>query len=278
MVALAPQLTQRVFRWTVWKTVYAIKGLPFQYEDDGQLYTIWTYDTPEVHLCQIWKGTVPDSVTGAYSQEQNDADKADFEANYKSLGNLALGQIDTDGATIIRMKAAKRGWTYGEIPIEFATARLQSDTNNFYAKLPDGTDRSGITCKIYNGSDAEITTAGLANINLNTAVKTILDFEPAYDYEVIGGSLRTINDITADIRMYIIGVPDIPAIYGGSKEMAGGLNLNYMVPASAYTVDGRVSKTLRYDATYHTSKLRLVFKYPAGTYEQIQLSIELYRP
>jgi len=59
-VALSSNLTQRQYPWLSWKAVYAVKGSLFQYEDDGLLYTIWTYDGPEIHTCQIWKGTVPD--------------------------------------------------------------------------------------------------------------------------------------------------------------------------------------------------------------------------
>jgi hypothetical protein len=276
MVSIASNLTQRNYRWSQWKAVYAIKGLPFQYEDDGDTYTIWTYDHPDVHITQIWKGTIP-LETGGYTQEQNDLDRTDFEATYKSLGNAALEQIDTDGAQIVRQKAAKRGWTFAAIPVEFCTSRLQSD-ETFYSKTSDGVNRAGISLKIYNADNVEITTQGLLNANLNTAVKTVIDFEPTYDIEIIGGVLRTISEISADIRLWIIVVPDVPAMFGGSREIGGGVNLNYLVPSNTVAVDGRVSKTLKYDAVFHTNKVRFIFKYPAGTAENMMLTIDLYRP
>lgn len=276
-IALAPQYTQRNYTWTAWKAMYATKGSLFQYDDNTILYTIWSYDGPDVHVCQIYKGILPYAVVDSgYSQATNDADKADFEANYKAAGNQPLYQSDTDGAQIVRNKAAKKGWTFATIPVEFATSRLQSDSS-FYSKLADGTDRTGLTYKIYNGSDNEITTPGLAGINYASAVKSVLDFEPAYDYEIIGGTLRTLNDITTDLRLWIIGVPDIPAGSGGSKEMAGGLNLNYLVPQNTFAVDGRVSKFLTYNASLHTNKLRVILKYPAGTMENIQVVFELFK-
>lgn len=192
-------------------------------------------------------------------------------------GNISvqgLGPIDADGAAIVRNKAATKGWTYTVIPIELETSRR---SNYLYSKLVDGTDRSGITLKTYNAQDEEVTTDGLANINWTTICKTVIDFEPTYDYEVIGGYIRTINDISADIRLWIVAVPDISAENGGSKEMVGGLNLNFMKPENVFNVDGRASKYLTYSATYHTNKLRFILKYPAGTNERITINIEHYR-
>lgn len=273
-VVIGPQYTQRLYRWSDWKAVYTIKGLTFQYDDDGTLYTIWTYDANEVHMCQIWKGTLPDSVIVSYSQVQNDADKTDFETNFKPSGNSSLGQIDTDGAQIVRQKAAKRGWSFWALPIEINTSTIGGSV---HAKDASGTDIPGISCKIYNVSDVEITVPGLLDINLGTCVKTVLDFEPAFDYEMIGGSLRINSNPSQDVRLWIVGAPDIPAIYGGSKEFASGVNLKFLAPDSSFEIDGRVSKYVMYNATTHTGKLRIILKHPAGLNLNLQVLIHAYR-
>jgi hypothetical protein len=95
-VALTPQYTERSCAWTAWKVVFAAKQSAHQYDDDGEIYKIWFYDGPEVHVCSIWKGVVPETVTPFYSQQQNDADKADFEANYKTTANTRITSV-TDG-------------------------------------------------------------------------------------------------------------------------------------------------------------------------------------
>lgn len=97
-VAVAPNVTYRVYRWTSWKAVVTVKGIirP-QYDDDGLQYTIWGYDGPEVHVCQIWKGDVPYSVLSAYTQAQNDTDRQDFETNYKASYNQSLEPRSADG-------------------------------------------------------------------------------------------------------------------------------------------------------------------------------------
>lgn len=96
-IVLAPNFTQRNYSWTGWKAVQFWKNLVTQFDDDGTIYTIYGYDGPEVHLCTIWKGAVPDGVVASYSQTQNDSDKSDFETNFKSLANSMIIPKATDG-------------------------------------------------------------------------------------------------------------------------------------------------------------------------------------
>lgn len=273
-VAIAAHYTQRNYTWTAWKAVYAVKGSLFQYEENTTVYTIWTYDGPEVHVCQIYKGEVPYSSVDVYTQAQNDADKADFLANYQSLGNQPLYQSDTDGAQIVRPKAAKKGWSFWACPVELTTSTIGG---SLYCKDAAGNDIPGLTCRIYNGADNEITTPGLLNANLGTCVKTVLDFEPAFDYEIVGGALRINSNPATDIRLWIIGAPDIPAIYGGSKEFASGINLKFVSSDGEFEVDGRVTKFIKYNAANHSGKLRILLKHPPGTEVNMQFVIHIYR-
>jgi hypothetical protein len=64
---------------------------------------------------------------------------------------------------------------------------------------------------------------------------------------------------------------------GGSKEFASGINLKFLAPDSSFEIDGRVTKFLTYDATYHTSKLRIILKHPAGNQSNMQVVIHMYR-
>lgn len=267
------QFTQRTYAWTAWKAVYLTKGSPFQYDDDGTNYTIWTYDGPEVHACQICKGPLPYS-TADYTQTQNDLDKTDFETNFKALGNMPLSQLDTDGAEIVRIKAAKRGWSFWAVPVEITTSTLGG---TLFCQTSDGTDVPWVNCKIYKADNSEITVAGLLNANLNACVKTVIDFEPTFDFEIIGGDLRINSNPSADIRLWIVGAPDIPAIYGGSKDFASGVNLKFLAPDASFEIDGRVTKALTYNATTHQGKMRLILKHPAGTQVNLQFVVHIYR-
>ena len=90
--------TQRFAYWSVWKQCQTTKNGQYQFDDDGYTYTIWFYDGPEVHICNIWKSAVPSGIIAAgYTQANNDADKADFETNYKNTGNGVILPRSVDG-------------------------------------------------------------------------------------------------------------------------------------------------------------------------------------
>jgi hypothetical protein len=191
-----------------------------------------------------------------------------------AVTGIEYNNKDTDGANIVRLKAAKKGWSFWAVPIEITTSTLNG---SLFCQDSTGTDIPGITCKIYDGSDTEITTAGDANANLLTCVKTVVDFEPAFDYEIIGGALRINSNPAQDVRLWIVGAPDIPAIYGGSKEFASGVNLKFLAPDSSFEVDGRVTKFLSYNPDTHQSKMRIILKHPAGLQVNLQTVIQVYR-
>jgi hypothetical protein len=89
--------------WTAFKASVASKLLLMQYDDDGVVYSIFAFDGPSIaYVTIIWKGTVPNNVIAAgYAQATNDADKSDFETNYKANANKPIGlQISRDGQTI----------------------------------------------------------------------------------------------------------------------------------------------------------------------------------
>lgn len=197
------------------------------------------------------------------------SDQTDFETNYKSNANKSLESLDADGVQVLRPKAAKAGWTYFMCPIEFTTAKLSS----VYCKKHDDTNRAITTYKIYDSNGAEIT----AVENEGNAVKTVVDVEPTYDYEVIGGQLQQHTKPTTPVRLWVVGVPDVPENSGGTKEMVGGVNLKFIDPTDKVHADGRVSKYMTYNATYHTNKLRLIFRHDAGVQHEVMMVLEMFK-
>lgn len=80
--------------WTAFKAALLSKKFILQYDENATIYTVYGYDGPEVNICTIWKGTLADSIiNGGYTQVQNDADKADFEANYKTTANARISSL-----------------------------------------------------------------------------------------------------------------------------------------------------------------------------------------
>lgn len=248
--------------WTQLKSLIGNNLLPYKYIDPGDgNYYLFAVDLPFQYECTI-------------AQDGGD-DQIDFETNYKNNAMTTINQMDIDGAMIVRLKAAKKGWTYASTPIEIITAKVGAD---LYSKLPDGiTDRNWTTVSTYDvQGNPVISDPGDGTANA-TITETIVDFEPPFDYEIIGGELRSSKNITDDVRLWIVAVPDVPAQFGGSKEMAGGINLKYLVPGNVYSVDGRVTKALTYDSKKHTGKIRLIFRHPAGVQEQLSIVFEIYK-
>lgn len=118
MINLSDSYTQRPCSWTDFKALQATKDFALQFQQGTDRYEVWGYDGPEAFTTQIWIGDVPaDAVAAGYSQEQNDADKADFEANFKAKGNgqIRTGKVVTQfERTDIDLKLAKSKCTVAD--------------------------------------------------------------------------------------------------------------------------------------------------------------------
>lgn len=203
-----------------------------------------------------------------------DIPQSETESYIKQINEFNYNNKDIDGALVVRSKAAKKGWSFWAVPIEFTTSTIGG---TLYCKNAAEVNIPGITCKIYDSDNDEITTPGLAGINLAACVKTVVDFEPQFDFEIIGGALRINSNPSQDIRLWIIGAPDIPAIYGGSKEFASGVNLKFLAPDASFDIDGRVTKYLIYDPVTHQGKMRMLLRHPAGLQINMQIVVHVYR-
>lgn len=160
-VAIAPQFTQRIYKWTAWKVIRTSKSLIHQHDDDGVIYTIYGYDGPEVHVCQIYKGTVPYQVVNdGYSQAQNDSDKSDFETNWMSSSNTSV---------ILPNKARVHDGSGNAITS--SNSRLSVDALSSVVPIP-GSSVVYMSAKLLNGSSDSMTVNG-SSVNVN------FDFTPA---------------------------------------------------------------------------------------------------
>lgn len=168
--------------------------------------------------------------------------------------NFFIPNKDFDGDQYVRIKNSSEGYTFQARSIEFETSMLGSIHNEKY----DGTDWGDATIKFYDVSDVELTIQGDIDTD---CVKTVVDWEPLYDFDLIGGSIHTLVPCSSEFRLYCVAVPDIPEGSGGSKVMINGINMNFQ---DMIEVDGRTSKHMVYDATNHTNKMRKIIKHDAG--------------
>jgi hypothetical protein len=207
------------------------------------------------------------------------ADNLDFDNNYKNLANKSVeAQTDSDGSLLSRSKITQTGWHYQLHGVEFTTSTL----NSGYSKKSDGADFGFMSMKFYkdvSGTETEITGDDLNQSFLNSnCIKTIVDWEPTHNYEMIGGFLKQISAPTESVRVWINGVPDISSQYGGNKEFVANVNLTFMGLEDGIRVDGRAPKMLTYSATYHTNKMRIALRHPAGYAHPLHMLFELFKP
>lgn len=244
--------------WTSFKNLCTAKKLNMQYDEIASGYDLFFYDDQHKVKCYLSK----------YPSDTTDLD--DFENNYKSNCNKRISNPkDTDGSSLQRTKITNTGWNYQLKGLEFTT----SDLDSTYSKDADDNDLGDISIKLYDSNGDEITT----ELDEPNCVKTVVDWEPSYDYELIGGMFKVKQLIVSDVRLWIIGVPDVPAQYGGNKLFASGVNLQFVGLEEGVRADGRASKLLLYDPVYHTNKLRLILKHSAGYQVSMHMLLELFK-
>lgn len=182
-----------------------------------------------------------------------------------------IPERDDDG-NIIQPKDQfnKPGWSYQSHGIEFETSVL----NSIYEKDDKDNAMGFATLKTYNDLAMTQESTDQADADLN-AVKTVINWEPTFDYELLKGEMFTDLMPVADLRVFTIGVPDIPPPLG-SKYFICGMNLKY-IKSQHILIDGERTKLLEYNAIYHTNKLRIVLNHNAGFKHKLHVLFSIFR-
>lgn len=245
--------------WTVFKNFVSSRSLSIQWIDLGTAYWLKAFDAQFDLECTLDK-------------EVQLTEVEDFESNFKPNGNQTLSEPkDSDGSPLQRIKITTSGWAFQLHGVEFTTSNLSS----IYSKKSDGSDIGFTTIKCYDEDNNLLTTQEDCD---TLAIKTIVDWEPTYDYEIVGGFFK-INAIPSeDVRLWVIGVPDVPIAYGGSKEFVSNINLKYIGLEEGIRADGRAPKYLEYSAVYHTNKMRLILTHPPGIKHNLHMILEIFKP
>lgn len=236
------------------------------------------YDIPSISLIN-WQNDSNVLVAIANS-EAAIGDGTSYETTVASAINRLKGvdatPKDSDGSPLSRTKVTQSGWHYRLHGVEFETSKLSSiceakaDNTNFgYSTIK--------FFKLVSGVETEITGDDLNQTYLDAnCVKTQLDWEPTHDYELIGGMLHQTEVPSSNVRLWIVGVPDVPAAYGGSKEFVTGINLKFFSDQGVI-LDGRAPKWLTYSATVHTNKMRFIIRHDAGVKHQLHICMEVFK-
>ena len=240
--------------WSVIKDAVDNKNFRIRYVDTGKVYLIKAVDE-HFELCCILHKTPTDTT-----------DRDDFVNNYKAKAENPVHPIDSDGSHLARVKITRTGWAYQLFGFEIETAK----TNGVYAKDEDGNSLNYFTHTMYD-TNGDVTTTE-AN-----AVKTVVDFEPPWDYELIGGRYKHNAQPQNDMYYFLCAVPDLTPAQGGSKFFVYNVELKYISTSGFMVADGRAPKLLQYNATYHTNKLRFIIRHSAGEQLKFLQLLELFK-
>jgi hypothetical protein len=233
-------------------------------------------DTPFYYLTFVDSGGLFECAV----LQDGGADVTELETYYLPYANKnADASADSDLVPMSRPKITTLGWTLQDHWFEFTLGTVGS----VYSKTAAGVDTGFVTMKFYKdvaGVETLITGADATDQTFLTAnaIRTDLDWEATHDVDIISGDLRFYEDIVDDVRFWCTVVPDIPAIYGGSKELiTGGRNLRMIDKKIGFLLEGRTVKHLIYSATYHTNKFKMTFRHAVGVDYTVGMAIGLYK-
>lgn len=187
----------------------------------------------------------------------------DFVANWKSKCNRKE-------ADRVRITTCQQGRKLSSRYISFKTA------------LPgslDNTDENGLDFGdvVYSMRDA----SNVVTTDPTLAVKTIIDFNPAFDYEVSGGAIYIPETLAGNDdeawEIHAIGAPDIPASYGGRIPFVANNRIHWLrggkldLDASLNPAD--ISGALN----AYARKIRFVLLHPVGAVSPFQINFKVFK-
>jgi len=248
--------------WATFKGLVDSGQIKYKCITTSESYDLYGYDGAFNVKTQIDRG----------SHDQTDVD--DYEANYQS-GVSVLAPKDSDGATLNRTKVTKSGHHYQLHCMEFTT----SDKNSLYNKDSAGVDLGFCTLKFYNAAGTELTDQ--ATIESTTAgvgaVKTVLEWEAQHDFGITGAQLFQSSAPSDDVRLFSVGVPDVPKAFGGSVDfIIGGLNLKHL-GSGGFRIDGKTAKDLTYVPGQHYTKFQIIMRHAEGVKAAVHPMFDIFK-
>lgn len=193
---------------------------------------------------------------------------------------------DADGSALARFKVTKTGWHFEPRNIYWKTSTAGSMfSKKFDGNTPEGcTDIGDTTVKFYDASGTALTKGAEESdadyqIRLTAnCTKTIMDWHPVHDMEIVGGAMKVVGNENKNAWGWLIIAPDIPANYGGSVPfLQGGCNIGMFKEREFVEFDGRTPKFMAYDAVYKSNKLRVMILHEVGLAIQVLVRFELFK-
>lgn len=259
--------------WEDIKSLVTSGQTRLNYIERANEYIIVATATNIAFECSLDKGTV---------------DAQEFEDDFKTTWVQPAQPIDTDGSLIQRNKTTRAGWHYEPRSLDFITAKAGSLYNRKHdgATIDSGTDYGDCVLKFYDTSGTLLTQGqNESNNDFQTRLdanccKTVVEWHPQYELEIIGATVSVLNPPTGTERAYVwvIVAPDVPTNLGGQTPfMAGGWNLRFFTLDQTTFLDGRGIKYFPVDNVYGSNKFQVVCKHEVGAKVELQFVAEHFK-
>ena len=203
---------------------------------------------------------------------------------------MTIGKIpdrNDAGYEIMTLSMADDASHYEPRSLNFYTSLYNSLYNSSHdgAGIYDGTDHGDAHLHFYNTSNVElIKEENETNEDYQTrvtanCVKTILEWEPSFDYRIFGGTLMIKNPPTTPAYFWIVVAPDYPYPVGSTPFISGGWELSYFQDKSFVKMDGKTCSKLIYQNGGYpgTNKIGMICKHGVGVSIGIQMIFEFYK-
>jgi hypothetical protein len=179
---------------------------------------------------------------------------------------------DTDGSFLTRDKHTQTGWHFNPRAISWECGQAKSLHN---ADI-HGADLGDATINFLDVSGNPIVQGILTDLAFQilltgTCVATYVDWWPQVTVDLYGARLMVKGVTAAPAYGYVVVAPDIPSYLGGSVPFgSGGFDLSFIYDSGTqkntgqFEFDGQGVKTLTFDPTYRSNKLRIQVNHPLG--------------
>jgi hypothetical protein len=230
----------------------------------GGLPTLYYITRPSSYL--VWMSINNQNVYLDHEIQTGTTECTDFETTLKPKGNIAE-------CYRIRLTTCKIGRALHDRYISFTTSHQNNYDNTDYKDV----DFGDVTYYMKRKDAPGVWTTTTDYLECD---ETWIDWEPLYTYEIMGGHLDVPDELIGDPNLWechIVAVPDVPAAYGGCITLIANPRLKWKRNKTV-DVDANLNpKEMRYDATYHTGKIRTIIKHPRSARIEFQLNLKLFK-
>lgn len=178
----------------------------------------------------------------------------DFETNFKPLAILK-DDIAADGFTYIKSTHVLDGRFLNANFVVITTSKTEHNDQTEY-----------ISIKLLDENGQETTS--------ENTVKTCIDFEPPFDYEIYGGGIETLEVMDSEFYVSAIIAPTIPCSQG--RTVYNIRNKLLLQPKENVFKAGIGPAELKYNAGLHTNLVRIQLTHGKGIQKKFQLELQYY--